>query len=131
MLVSGFSLLLGRKEKPDRAASDRNIGPGIKPFAGAGIAIFLLVFIAAEALTAVHAFRYQSPFAALTPRSPATLSGLVAIPTAMPEERNVHGNLGRPGQATEPANRDWSESRTGGRVKGPARSASSVSPPAN
>ena len=130
MFVRGFDLISAGNDRPDRVASQRTARPAFKPFAGAGIAVLLLTFIAGEALTTVHAFRYESPVAATVPRSPATMSKPATIPTTVSEKRNAHGNLDRAGQAIAFVIRDRSESRAGDKVKGPVTSASRVLPPA-
>jgi len=126
MFVRGFELISGGNDRSDRIPSQRISRTKFKPFAGAGIAIFLLVFISGETFKAVHAFCYESLIAAFAPSSPATLSGLVTLPTVMAEKRIAHVNHDRARQTNALAARGRSESQIGGKVTGPARSASGV-----
>jgi hypothetical protein len=131
MFVRGFNLVSGGNNHPDRVASRRTASPEFKPFAGAGIAIFLLAFIAGEALRSIYAFRYETPAATLAPKSSATLRKLVTIPIAIPGRWDVHRNLDRTGQAITLEDPGQSKLQTGGKEKGLVRSSSSAFLPAN
>lgn len=131
MFVRGFSLVSRGREMPDKVPFDGIAGPSFKPFAGAGIAIFLLAFIAGEALTTVRAFRPESSAAGLAPGSPAVLSGLVTLPIAIPEKRSTHRTLDNPGRAISRAAQDRLASLSGRKAKIHLRSGSNSFLPAN
>ena len=84
MFVRGFGLVSRGKVRLDGIAPDRVAGPTFKPTSGVGIAIFLLVCVAGEAVTAVYAFRRESHTVALVPRSSAVLS-LTTSPARSPQ----------------------------------------------
>jgi hypothetical protein len=130
MFGRGFGLVSRGRGISKTVASDHVTGPASKPFAGAGIAIFLLVSIAGEAVTTIHAFRHESPVVALVPGSPAVLSGLGTAPMAMPDKRNSHGTIHRAGQAAALVIHDRSKSQAGSKPKEQSSSVSNGFMPA-
>ena len=54
----GFRLVAMGKEGSETATSIRAVGPARKPLAGIGAALFLLVFVASEALATIGALRH-------------------------------------------------------------------------
>jgi len=105
--IGGFVFARGSRfvtrgyKQPAGAASSRYDASPLMPFAGMSIAIFLLVFIAGEALTMVHAFGHESPVAIMAPASTAVLGGAVTLPVVAPLKRSVRRPLHRtPSQPT-------------------------------
>jgi hypothetical protein len=113
MFVRGFGLVSRGNRRLDGIAPDRVAGPTFKPSSGVGIAIFLLVCVGGEAVTAVYAFRHESHSVASIPRSSAVLSRTIAVPDAMPEKQKPHRTRDRAGQAIVVSILDKPESQTG------------------
>jgi hypothetical protein len=99
MFVRGFGLVSRGNGRLDGIAPGRVAGPTFKPSSGVGIAIFLLVCVAGEAVTAVYAFRHELHSVASVPRSSAVLSRTIAVPDAMPEKQKPRGTRDRVGRA--------------------------------
>jgi hypothetical protein len=72
----------------------------MKPFAGIGIALFLLVSIGGEALMTVRIFRHELSVTTLPAKLPTAESELAAPPRAIPMKHNedpLPGDSGRAG----------------------------------
>ena len=93
VLVRGSYRVAREKEGPDTMTSTLTADSFFKPFAGIGIALFLLIFIASEAVTTVRAFRHEPPAVVSLPSTPPLVSASAGLAKPSPSKRlRVHGS---------------------------------------
>jgi hypothetical protein len=129
--MRGSSLVFGRRNRLAIIVFDRGTKPAFRPFAGAGIAVFLLSFIAVEVTMAIHAFRYVAPVAALISHSTAVPRRLAPVPAVMSKKRNVHEPSATEDHAAALAIHGRAGDRANSMPKGQPRLAADAIPPAN
>jgi len=124
MFVRGSRYVERAGELPSPSSSMRFAEPRLQPFAGIGIALFLLAFIGGEAVMTVRAFRRESSVTTLPANPPAATTGQDAQPVSAPAKEA--GNLlpGDSGQAAAPVTRRWPAARASHKLQAVVHSAS-------